>query len=171
MSKKRSNMSAGIGEYAARQHMEPAAKGETKAQAGYLICTQCLASHHEKHWYTQDETLKRGWMKGTIETLCPGCFRIANNICEGTVEIEGPIDPSKRAEITAMIANVENDCWQDNPSSRILSTSEQVDKVVIKTTSTWLAKRIGKQLEKTFKGHLQIKDSPDKGTVFVRWSQ
>lgn len=169
MSKRKSNMSAGIGHHAARQRVDSSTTKESRAQEGYLICKGCLASHHDKHWYTQDETLRRGLPQDAIEALCPGCYRIENNIWEGTVEIGGDLDINTRKSIEAMIANVETDCWKDNPASRILKTSEENSKVVIKTTTVWLAKRIGKELEKTFKGNLEMKDSPEKETVFIRW--
>lgn len=169
MSKRESQRRADIGHHTARQNIESSTTRERKAQGGTLICVRCLATHHDKHWYTQDESLKKDIPAAAEETLCPGCFRIENNIWQGTVELEGEFEASERKEIDALILHVESECWQDNPASRILSKEEEDSKLTIKTTTVWLAKRIGKQLEKTFKGALEIKPSPEKETVYVHW--
>lgn len=171
MNKKPTNISFKQGRYEASQHIDSTTVKNAKAQKGYMICTECRAVHHNKHWYTEDESLKKGLPEHLVETLCPGCSMVERNVWEGTVDITGEFEPAALQEMNNLIANIESECRQDNPASRILSRIDGASKIEIKTTSMWLAKRIGKAIEKAYGGKLDVTSLPEKPSVHVRWSK
>jgi NMD protein affecting ribosome stability and mRNA decay len=169
MSKRQTNVSPGTGRHAPRQHTDSAVTKEVEARAGKFLCTACGAEYHEKHWYTTDSSLEDE-RKEFQETLCPGCYRIEKKIWQGEVLLEGELIGKMREELTSLIRHVESKCWQDNPASRISSTEEENGRIAIKTTTEWLATRIGKELKKAFKGKLVFHPSPEKDMVSLRWT-
>lgn len=58
-----------------------------------------------------------------------------------------------------------------NAASKILSITDCEDYIEILTTTEWLAVRIGKEMEKAFKGKLEIKRPTQEQFVQVRWSR
>ncbi|HEY9756443.1 MAG TPA: hypothetical protein V6C97_14850 [Oculatellaceae cyanobacterium] len=170
MSKRRPNVSAGLGQVTARERVGSSTKRAERAQAGYLHCKQCGAEYHAKHWYTTDTSLKAPHEAPSEETLCPGCYDIKNLICNGTLVVEGASQTGDlRKEMLALTKHVETDSWKDNPKHRIIDIAKRDGKTEIRTTSAWLAARIGKELNSTFGGTLDIKPSPEKETAYVHW--
>lgn len=166
---KKSNTPTGARHHSARQHLDSPSTREVQAQPGNLICKQCRASYHDKHWYSEDQSLKRGFAQDTTETLCPGCDRVEKQICNGTVIIEGPELEKIREELLRVVDRVAHECWLDNPTSRMFDLTENDGKIEFKTTTEWLATRIGKSLKKTYNGVLEIKRSPEKDLVRIHW--
>lgn len=163
--KKRSDNYANPSHPSARQHI---AKRELKATAGTLVCAKCGAGYHDKHWYSEDQSLRHD-MIIEAETLCPGCYRVENKICNGTVVIEGAELKTIREELLRVIDRVSHECWLDNPTSRLFDLTVQKYKIELRTTTVWLATRIGKSLKKIYDGVLEIKRSPEKDSVYVHW--
>lgn len=163
------NQPGGLGRHSPRQEMQSDTTKEKKAQKGHLICSQCRAEYHEKHWYSEDSSLKAPPEQKSKETMCPGCYRVEKRIWHGEITAEGLDELGSVDEVKSLIKRVEHECWLDNPTSRISATIYTVGKLEIKTTTEWLAKRIGKELQAAFKGQLEIKESGDKEMVWVHW--
>ncbi len=141
-------------------------------QPGRLLCNHCGAIGFHKRWYVdvaESENLKR---TGTAQAvLCPGCTRIDEGIHEGEVILESLLLASDKDALMGLIKHTEGKCWHDNPFARIASIAEEGGRMEIRTTTRWLATRIGKELHKAFKGELEIKPIPREKFVRVYWSQ
>ncbi len=152
-----------------RQRLDSHSTRERQALPGNLVCTSCGACYHDKHWYSEDLSLKHSMIVDTEEILCPGCYRVEKEICNGRVVIEGPELAKIRAEMLRVLDRVAHECWLDNPTSRMFDLTDQGDKIELKTTTEWLATRIGKSLKKTYDGLLEIKRSAENDSVYVHW--
>ncbi len=105
------------------------------------------------------------------QTLCPGCQRIEQNVHNGEVILKGPLLLANKDAVMGLIRHTETKAWHDNPSSRISSLVDSGESIEIQTTTKWLATRIGKEMQKCFKGTLNIKPSPREKFVRVQWSR
>lgn len=161
--------SAGTAKHAARQHTESPVVREIESQAGVIICKRCRALHHDKRWYAADAIKQPQIYSHVHQGLCPGCHSVENKICNGEVILEGRLLEKMRTTVHGLIANVEDKCWHDNPSSRILSFNDLGDRIEVTTTTEWLATRIGKEVRKALKGKLQIEHFPEESFARVRW--
>lgn len=171
MDRKRSRVSAGVGRRAPREHTESSTTRENKAPSGFMICTGCGAEYHDKRWHVIDTSLSRPAGLEVEKGLCPGCHRVDNKIVEGLVVLEvGSMKPERLRELLSLVKHVETECWQENPASRMVRCAEGEGRIEIDTTTTWLATRLGKSIDKAFKGRLDIKPSPAEETVYVHWS-
>lgn len=171
MNKSRHNVPAGVGRNTAREHLDSYTTREEKAEAGNLLCKRCEATHHDKRWYAPGTSAAKVLPAELKETLCPGCYRVERGISDGVVVLEGAATPYEmREDIMTRIWHIEIECWKENPSARIVDCIERDGNVEIKTTTVWLAERIGKELKSAFKGTLEVKPSPEKESVFVRWA-
>lgn len=166
--KRKSDTPSGVGRHGPRQGLSSSTTKEKKARSGYLVCSQCLAEYHEKHWYSTDSSLEAP-DRVRMESICPGCYRVEKRIWNGEVIIEGLDKFASRSELTSLLKRVEHECWLDNPTSRILGTIETEDKLEIKTTTAWLARRLGKEVESAFRGHLEINELTDKEMLYIHW--
>lgn len=142
---------------------------ESCAPKGCLECTRCGAQYYLKHWHSFNQSLLQPQPIELRKTLCPGCFRVANNIWHGTVVLQGDLLVFHSQELMALVQRVSHECWLDNPTSRLYAVIAQNDRIQMKTTTEWLATRIGKALRKAYKGSLVVKGSPDRRTVDVIW--
>ena len=170
MSRSTSKLPAGAGRHPARQNLDSTTTREKRAQAGELVCKSCGAQYHEKHWYTIDQSLKFGDNAKMKETLCPGCYRVQNKIFNGRVVLQGSVLRDKPDELMKVIERVTHECWLDNPTSQMFDVDKSDGQLELKTTTEWLATRIGKSLKRAYKGELHINSSPDKRNVDVVWN-
>jgi hypothetical protein len=139
-----------------------------QALPGHRYCRRCGAIGFQKHWYidaVQEQAFRKDKSKAA---LCPGCTRVEQQLYEGEVVLTNSRCKTVMGEIIAMIKHCEGRCWHKNPIAKLASVTEQEQVFHVLTTSKFLAERIGKELQKAFKGNLEIKRS-DR-FVRVYWS-
>lgn len=162
----KSNRSSPVGVHRARQHTESPATKQALTEAGIRLCERCGAVGRDKHWYAPDKMTIN--VDEAQKEFCPGCYRVEREIWDGEVVLEGNMSKTGDA-LKALIKHVEDKCWHDNPTSRLWYVTADSNRIEIKTTTQWLAMRIGRELKKAFKGDLEIKRSPEKNYVRVFW--
>lgn len=166
--KRKSDTPSGIGRHSPRQGLPSGTSKEKKAQPGFRVCSQCGAEYHDKHWYSADSSLEVP-DRVREESVCPGCYRVEKRIWNGEVLIEGLDKLVSKSELKSLLKRVEHECWLDNPTCRIIGTVETEARLEMKTTTAWLARRLGKEVEKAFNGRLEINELTDKEMVYVHW--
>ena len=153
--------------------MDPTIK-EPQSQSGNQVCPVCDAFFENKHWYPAGEKVGEKTdikFENASKSLCPGCFAVEHQIAEGEVRLESPELVQHGDEVLNLIANVEAQCQRDNPKSRIFTIKREGSLIEFKTTTKWLATRIGKQIQKAFNGSLAIKRAPYEKYVRVHWAK
>lgn len=139
-------------------------------QSGTSICLGCGAICHEKHWFIEPAAFNKLMKDAQVnQTMCPGCHRVEQKMHDGEVILENSFLLTDKESIMGLIKHTEGKAWHDNPTSRIASIVDDGDRMEIKTTTKWLATRIGKELEKCYRGKLEIKPSPKEKFVRVYW--
>jgi hypothetical protein len=150
-------------------HFDPTVK-EKQPYTGTLICKDCNAIYSNKHWYSLNDSSYAAFTNlEKQEALCPGCYYLSNRTVAGEVLLKNPLIVSDKVSILAQINNIKNECLLDNPAAQISSITDQGSCIHIQTTSQGLAVKIGKAINRSHKGQLKIKYSPDEQYVRVTW--
>jgi hypothetical protein len=140
-------------------------------QPGHCYCTTCGAIGFKERWYIDSvlaQTLRQD--KNAHGELCPGCKRVEQQLYEGEVIVANAKFATLMGEIIAMIKHTEGRCWHNNPIAKIAAASDEQGILHIQTTTRMLAERIGKELQKSYKGNLEIKRTPGEKFVRVYWT-
>jgi hypothetical protein len=127
-------------------------------QPGHCYCPKCGAVGFHKHWYfapEQEHILRKD--KNASQVLCPGCTKIEQQLYEGEVILANSCFSTLSGEIIALIKHTEGVCWHKNPTAKLAGAVEEEETIHVLTTTKFLAERIGKELQKAFKGNLNVK--------------
>jgi NMD protein affecting ribosome stability and mRNA decay len=137
------------------------------------LCPECGAIYDGHRWVADpDKELLRKSAKSKKEMkLCPGCLRIEKKQVEGIVTLGGAFMDSHLEEVEHLVGRVEKNGRHQNVTARILEIKRAGGGLVIETTDEHLAERIGKEVEKAFKGDLKIKWQKKDRFVRVSWQR
>jgi NMD protein affecting ribosome stability and mRNA decay len=136
-------------------------------------CPKCGAIYYGHRWIPEpDKELLRKYAKSEQDKeLCPGCLRIEKQQVEGVVTLKGAFMDSHRDEVENLVDRVANNGRHQNIAARIFEIKREEEGLVIETTDEHLAERIGKEVEKAFKGDLNIKWQKKDRFVRVSWQR
>ncbi len=141
-------------------------------QPGTIVCPRCHAISTQKRWFLDEgryEQLRQ--LPTTRLLLCPGCRRIERQIYEGDVRLRSPLLLPNKIQALHLIYHEEDKARQTNPFSRLAVVEDLGSEIRILTTTCWLAERIGRAFQKSFKGTLIRQRLPGERFVRVRWSR
>jgi len=136
------------------------------------VCPKCGLVFHEKKWVKNQElSSELKFRKDIHYELCPACKKIGEHYPMGVVRLSGVFWKAHRTLIENLIRSEEARGLEKNPLERIMNIKEEVDELVIETTSESLASRIGKVLRRAYKGSLKYEFSKGKKLVRIKWSR
>ena len=141
-------------------------------QPGLRICPRCHAISEEKRWYYDEhryEVLKS--RPDAQFVVCPGCLRIERQMYGGEVILRSPLLVANKEQALHLIYHTEEEAKANNPIARLASVEDRGQEIRVLTTTTWLAKRIGKEFEKAFGGNLEIQSLPREKFARVHWAR
>ncbi len=129
------------------------------------VCSEChaLYSNGRWSWKSTGECANR--------VICPACKRIADHYPAGYIVIKGPFFLKKREEILALVHHIEDQEKSEHPMERIVSIAEENDHILITTTGTHVARRIGEALCRSYKGEYSCKYADAEDTVRISWQR
>ncbi|MHB8894033.1 MAG: BCAM0308 family protein [Candidatus Geothermincolia bacterium] len=135
------------------------------------LCPKCGAIWDGERWVPEpDEALRKEFeKKHHCAELCPGDLRIEKKQVEGIVTLKGKFLASHKLEINNLVGRVARDARKRNVAARILQSVEDDDTLVLETTDEHLAEKMGKEVEKAFKGALEIKWQKKDTFARVNW--
>ena len=102
--------------------------------------------------------------------LCPACQKIRDGYAEGYVSIQWSNWLTHKAEIMGLIHNEEHKAIQNNPLERVMTIRTRPDGADIETTTEHFAQRLGKHLDRAFKGSIQYRWSHKDKSVRITWN-
>lgn len=137
------------------------------------LCPKCGAIWDGERWVPEpEEALRKELAKRQHATeLCPGDLRIEKKQVEGIVTLKGRFLASHSEEIDNLIGRVARSARKRNVAARIFQSAHTDDGLVIETTDEHLAERMGKEVEKAFKGNLEIKWQKKDTFARVTWER
>ena len=128
-------------------------------------CTSCRAMYRAGRWQ---------WGHPPADAkpvLCPACKRAEDDMPAGILTLAGTFLVEHRAEILALVRNVEEREAEEHPLKRIIDQSEQGDGVQIKTANADLARSLGNAIHHAYKGELDYRYPGEGDVLRVRWER
>lgn len=132
--------------------------------AGGALCSSCGAHYKAGHWAWQQDVGEQ-----PQKVTCPACKRIADNDPAGNLVLSGDFVQAHREDLLNLIRNTEAKEKQEHPLERLLAISEEADRVLISTTGTHLANRIGHALESAYDGCVTYSYTSNETHLDVTW--
>lgn len=137
-----------------------------------LLCKKCSVHLVKKRWQWNSQFFEENKNNPEVEiTLCPGCQRLEAKRIDGIVELKSPLLLEHKTDVLNLIKNEETKSKLENPANRIFPVENEGEKIIIKTTSVWLARQIGRKFKKAYHGKLTIKPSLRQPFVRVYWER
>ncbi len=161
-----------IGHSTERLYEDRHMKQKRKTQAGQMVCQRCGAVSMQKHWFVNSELaaqIKDNPLSRLV--VCPGCQRVEDQHFEGEVVLKSPLLSEQREMFWGTLYHAAAKGYLHNPLSQIAAIHEKDDTIRIITTTCTLSERLGKAINKAFKGKLKITPSEDEKFVFVKWQR
>jgi NMD protein affecting ribosome stability and mRNA decay len=140
----------------------------SKAYPEPTICPTCGLVYHKKRW-VRDENLLQSVSTTAEKHKCPACRKIEEHYVMGLVSITGTFFPTIKNEIINIIHNQEKKEIIRNPLARIISLNNKDNTIMVETTNDNLAIAIGKALERSHGGELNINYASNEQFARVNW--
>ncbi len=152
------------------------------APKGLLQCPECHAVYHRKRWslpgipsLQSAKTAASGPKKQTRQIMvpesfvCPACRKLRDGYAEVFLAIHWPNWGVHKAEVLGLIHNEESRAARNNPLERVMSIRTRPDGADIETTTEHFAQRLGKHLDRAFKGKIAYQWSHKDKLVRIEW--
>ncbi len=153
------------------------------APKGLLECPDCRAVFYRKRWSlpkttitktkapTKAQTTKTTTQQVLIpqEFVCPACKKLRDGYAEGFINIQWENWGAHKADVLGLIHNEEHKAVQNNPLERVMTIRTRPDGADIETTTEHFAQRLGKHLDRAFKGSIQYRWSHKDKSVRITW--
>ena len=153
-----------------------------RAPKGLLQCPECQAMYLRKRWSLPGTPSSRlaksaasGPKKPTRQVMvpesfvCPACRKLRDGYAEGFLAIYWPNWGDHKTEVLGLIHNEESRAARNNPLERVMSIRTRPDGADIETTTEHFAQRLGKHLDRAFKGTINYKWSHKDKLARIEW--
>jgi hypothetical protein len=152
------------------------------APKGLLQCPECHAVYHRKRWSLLGTASSRtgksaaGISRKPVsqvmvpqDYICPACRKLRDRYAEGFLSLHWPNWETHKVEILGLIHNEEGRATRNNPLERVMTIRTRPDGADLETTTEHFAQRLGKHLERAFKGKITYKWSHKDKQARVEW--
>jgi len=148
------------------QHKETARanpyRSDVKPQ-GQVQCVICHAVSIQGRWVPCSR------FRGEGKTQCPACRQHKDRFAMGVVELHGEKWKEKTEQVLKTIQSSERVARHRNDQERILWTQQTRGITKIYVSLPELARHLGRELGKTFKGKVQYVRSTEEPYLRVKW--
>jgi len=131
--------------------------------AGPARCRGCGAVFRRGRWTwaPAGEAPRPAW--------CPACRRARDGMPAGYVRIEGDYQREHRDDIVRRLRRCEADAMRTHPLQRIMALQPEGEALLVTTTDSHLARRIGEALVKSYKGAAEYRYGREDNLLRVSW--
>lgn len=105
------------------------------------------------------------------EERCPACHRIRDRFPAGYVALQGDFFAGHREEIMNRVRSCEEAEKRSHPLERLMGIEDTSEGVLVTTTGTHLARRIGDALHDAYKGNLDYHYNKEENLLRVAWQR
>lgn len=128
-------------------------------------CPDCGAVFHRGRWTWESASSE------AHEQRCPACHRIHDGFPAGYLALHGKFFDAHRDEILSRLRHCEEAEKREHPLERIMKIQSEGEAVLVTTTDTHLARRMGDALHDAFKGELEFHYNKEENLLRVDWSR
>ena len=133
--------------------------------AGPARCRDCGAAYRNGRW-----TWKPAG-EGARLVRCPACARVREAMPAGYIRLSGEYLQEHGAEILRRVRRCEAAEKSSHPLQRIMAVTPEGAGLLVTTTDSHLARRIGEALVKAFKGNAEYRYGREDNLLRVDWSR
>ncbi len=139
---------------------------------GRPVCSSCGSLYLRKTWHLPEKSPKKAKKTESLNrVLCPACRKIRDKFSSGIVQLQGDFLVVHKGEILNRIKNEADRAAQVNPLERIILIEDFGDRVRVETTSERFAQRIGRELQRAFKGKTTYHWPKEDKQIRVEWTR
>lgn len=121
-------------------------------------CPVCGNVYARKRWYRSDQ-IDLDEDETVTAYTCPGCNKVQDGYYYGELTLTGNFMSEHREELSNLIQNEVHRAQEDNPLSKLVQVAVEGDELNLRTTNSKLAERVGRKLERAYRGTLEIDKS------------
>lgn len=135
------------------------------------LCPRCGAVHDGHRWVPEPPAELRQRVEDSrhARQLCPGDLRLEKRQVEGVLTLKGAFLAAHREEVANLVNRVARRARERNVAARVFEITSDDEGMTVETTDAHLAERMGKEIEKAFKGTLDIKWQHKDTFARVTW--
>jgi hypothetical protein len=133
--------------------------------AGPARCAGCNAAYRRGRWTWATAP------EGARMAICPACRRTRQRLPAGFVTLRGSFLREHRVEIIERVRACERAEKREHALERIMAIEARSGGLLVTTTDSHLARRIGHALRDAFKGDLRTRYSRAENILRVTWSR
>jgi hypothetical protein len=126
-------------------------------------CRDCGAAYRKGRWTW------RAAGSGARLVRCPACRRVREGMPAGYVRLSGEYLAAHRDEIERRLRRCEAAEKRAHPLQRIMAIAAEGDRLLVTTTDSHLARRLGEALVKSFKGAAEYRYAVQDNLLRVDW--
>jgi hypothetical protein len=142
------------------------------AQAGPAVCKECYAIYEKKRWrFDQAAYAELIAQKRTKAVTCPACIKTRDRYPEGVLTLRWPGLPEHRRDILGLLRKEAARAKEVNPLERIMKIEDERKELRVFTTSNKLAQRMGREMERAYKGKTHYQWGHRDKLVRVYWER
>jgi hypothetical protein len=137
------------------------------------LCTQCGAVLSNKRWMPSQEASARERVHAAPPrlTLCPACKQANDDVPGGVLTVRGAFASAHRDEIENLLRAEASGAYSVNPLARVMHFDWNEGELTVVTTTGQLAQRLGRALERSYKGAAEFTFSDGDGPGRVTWQR
>lgn len=153
-------------------------KGRHRALRGMpepAVCEICGDVYANRRWEKPDaerQDAKHKHYRAPHLVVCPACERQRSGVPSGYVYLQGKFFVSHQDEIKRLLKNETERSAADNPLARIMEwQSGENGMLTVTTTTEHLARRLGRALNKAYRGKVRYGVSQRNKLARVWWQR
>lgn len=135
--------------------------------AGDARCPHCGVIYHAGHWHWPGEASA----ENLPSHACPACRRIEEGVEAGRLVLRGAFVAAHRSEILNLLHNTEAREKGEHPLERLIDICDDGDSLVVTTTGTHLANRLGHALKAAWDGRCEYRYNDSEVYLDVTWQR
>lgn len=140
---------------------------DSQRPAGAAQCPHCTAVYHGGHWHWPDADTAAALPAHT----CPACRRIADGAEAGRLVLSGGFVSAHRSEIISLLQHTEAREKSEHPLERLIALRDEGETLIVTTTGTHLANRMGHALEAAWDGTCTYRYNDSEVYLDVTWQR
>ena len=142
------------------------------APAGRAVCKKCFAVYEKKRWrFDEAAYAKLSAQKQTKAVTCPACIKTHDRYSEGILTLRWSGLPEHRRDVLGLLRKEAARAKEVNPLERIMKIEDDGKEVRVFTTNTKLAQRMGREMERAYRGKTHYHWAHRDKLVRVYWER
>ncbi|MEW6544699.1 MAG: BCAM0308 family protein [Nitrospirota bacterium] len=141
-------------------------------KTGFTACQGCHAIFEKKRWHFDEARFAELSRRKEVKlTTCPACQKIRDRYPEGILTLRWAGLAAHRDDVIGLLRKEETRAKGVNPLERIMGIEQDRGEWQVTTTNVKLAQRLGRELERAYRGKARYHWAHGDKLVRVVWER